>query len=197
MSTEGIILAAGLSSRISLYKPLLELSGKTIIEHCLNAMYDICSKIIVVVGYNHEKLSPVLDKYSKVEQVLNSNFKAGMYSSIITGYKHTTGSKVFMTPCDYPFITRDVYESLLKVEEGIVIPAFNGQKGHPLLMDRSYVRLLLSAKKLDNLRKFIFSHNFSTVEAECPGVLLDIDTYEDYECAKIICKTFKRLKADK
>lgn len=184
MIIEGIIPAAGFSSRAGAYKLTLELGGKTVIERCIEGMYDVCSKIIVVGGYNMNKLVPVLDKYSGIELVYNENYRAGMFGSVIKGFKHTTGNKAFMIPGDYPLVSGDVYESLLKTTENIVIPTYMGTKGHPVLMSEQTINLLLSSTGMDNLREFIINQGFATLEVECPGILMDLDTPEDYILAQ-------------
>jgi len=52
MTIDGIVLAAGLSSRMGKYKMSLKMGNKTVIESCIESMYDLCSTIIVVGGYN-------------------------------------------------------------------------------------------------------------------------------------------------
>lgn len=184
MIVEGIILAAGFSSRAGAYKLTLELCGKTVIERCIEGMYDACSKIIVVGGYNIKKLTPILDKYSKIRLVYNESYQSGMFSSVIKGFTHTEGDKVFMIPGDYPLVSQHVYENLLKVNKNIVIPTYEGIKGHPVLMNKRMASLLLSATDISNLREFIIKHGFKTLEVKCPGILMDIDTPEDYLLAE-------------
>lgn len=89
MIIEGIIPAAGFSSRAGTYKLALELKGKSVIERCIEGMYNTCSKIIVVGGYNIEKLAPVLDKYSKIKLIYNENYQSGMFSSVINCQIHS------------------------------------------------------------------------------------------------------------
>lgn len=180
MIIEGIILAAGFSSRAGTYKLTLELNGKTIIERCIEGMYDACSKIIVIGGYNIEKLTRIIDKYSKVKLMYNENYQTGMFSSVIKGYSQTEGDKVFMIPGDYPLVSHDVYKRLFKTNENIVIPTYKGIKGHPVFMNRKMINLLLSSENIRSLREFIASQKFIVHEVECPGILMDIDTPEDY-----------------
>ncbi len=180
MIVEGIILAAGFSSRAGAYKLTLNLNGKTVIERCIKGMYDACSKIIVVGGYNIKRLAPVLDKYSKVKLVYNENYQLGMFSSVIKGFKYTEGDKVFMIPGDYPLVSYDVYKSLLRINANIVIPTYEGTKGHPVFMNRKMINLLLAETCISNLREFISEQGFATLEVDCPGILMDIDTPEDY-----------------
>ena len=190
MIIEGIILAAGFSLRAGAYKLTLELNGKTVIERCIEGMYDACSKIIVVGGYNIEKLVPILDKYSKIKLAYNENYQTGMLSSVIKGFSHTDGDKVFMIPGDYPLISLDVYKSLLNINENIVIPTYEGRKGHPVLMSKEVIGLLLHATGISNLREFISMQGFTTLEVDCPGILTDIDTPYDFVHTQ---NYFKRL----
>ncbi len=183
-------MAAGFSSRAGTYKLTLELNGKTVIERCIEGMYDACSKIIVIGGYNIDKLAPVLDKYSKVKLVYNENYQLGMFSSVIKGFRHTEGDRVFMIPGDYPLVSHDVYESIAKVNADIVVPTYEGTKGHPVFMNRKMINLLLAATGFSSLREFISEQGFTTMEVDYPGILMDIDTSEDYVHAQ---NYFKRL----
>lgn len=180
MMIEGIILAGGFSSRAGAYKLTLELGGKTVIEHCIEGMYETCSRIIVVGGYKVNHLTPILDKYFKIELVYNKNYETGMFSSVIEGLKHMKGDRIFLIPGDYALVSNDVYESLLKVKSEIVLPTYQGMNGHPVLMDKRMSNLLLSSTNYSNLREFITDQEFNTVEVKSPGILMDIDTQEDY-----------------
>ena len=48
----GLIVAAGLSSRMGCFKPLLPLRGKTVIENTIDSML-LCgiSPVVIVLGY--------------------------------------------------------------------------------------------------------------------------------------------------
>ncbi len=158
----------------------LDLGGKSVIERCIEGMYDACSNIIVVGGYNAKNLTPILDKYSKIELVYNENYESGMFSSVIEGFKHVVGDRIFLIPGDYPLVSEDVYKKLLGVKGDIVIPVFGGAKGHPVLINRRMADLLLSTTEYSSLRDFIAHNSFKTIEVQSPGILFDIDTQEDY-----------------
>lgn len=65
MAIDGIVLAAGLSSRMGKYKMSLKMGNKTVIESCIESMYDLCSTIIVVGGYNYNTIVEILKPYKK------------------------------------------------------------------------------------------------------------------------------------
>jgi molybdenum cofactor cytidylyltransferase len=107
---DGIILAAGLSKRAKSFKITLDLGGKTLIENCIEGMYNSCSRIIVIGGYKIENIIPIINKYPKAELVFNENFQDGMYSSVKKGLMQIKAERFFLTPGDYPVVNRSVYE---------------------------------------------------------------------------------------
>ncbi len=59
---------------------------------------------------------------------------------------------------------------MLKVDNDIVIPTYNGIKGHPLLMKSYLIEELLKDFSCNTLRDFINKKNFYTVNIEDPGI---------------------------
>ncbi|WP_315117711.1 nucleotidyltransferase family protein [uncultured Clostridium sp.] len=183
MKIEGIILAAGLSTRAGTNKLILDIDGKTVIERCIYGMYDLCSKIIVVGGHRMEEIKDILDKYPKVELVYNPDYLEGMFNSVKKGLSHIKEERFFLIPGDYPVISKKTYEKMLKVDRDIVIPVYNGNKGHPLLMKSYLIKELLEDIHYETLRDFISEKGFTSLNVEEPGILMDIDTMEDYNRA--------------
>ncbi len=106
MSVDGIVLAAGLSSRVGRYKLALDIQGKTVIERCIESMYDICSNVIVVGGHNYNLLQDILKPYAKVKMILNENYIEGMFTSVKKGLYQVEEDKFFLIPADYPLIKK-------------------------------------------------------------------------------------------
>jgi molybdenum cofactor cytidylyltransferase len=181
MNVEGVVLAAGYSSRAGAFKPELDLGGKTVIERCVDGLAGVCSRIVVVGGYQIEKIRAILKDYPQVEVVYNRDYAAGMFSSVKAGALQVRGERFFITPGDYPLINPAVCQKLLAVDHAIVIPAFGGRKGHPVLMAGSLAQELRRAADADNLRDFIRRKGFQILEVEDEGILMDLDTPEDYQ----------------
>ncbi|AJA46431.1 molybdenum cofactor cytidylyltransferase [Clostridium pasteurianum DSM 525 = ATCC 6013] len=181
MKIEGIILAAGFSSRARTFKMALDFKGKTVIERSVDSMKSCCSKIYVISGYRREIIEEILKGYEDVDVVFNENFKEGMFSSVKAGIKKLRGDKFFLTPGDYPAVKEDTYKALLTLSKDVVIPTFKGKKGHPILMNTPVAREILSSDNYSNLKEFTISKGFSTVEVQDMGILRDIDTIQDYE----------------
>ena len=180
MNIEGIVLAAGFSSRMGKLKMEMLLDGKTLIERSVESLDKVCSKIIVVAGYKSERIKEILKSYEKVDVVFNKEFKKGMFSSVKIGISHIKTEKFFLLPGDIPFVKEDLFQKLLSKEGDIIIPVFQGRKGHPVLIDSSLIDEILDEPEDSNLKLFIDKKGFSTVEVQDESILFDIDTEEDY-----------------
>ncbi|MEO8169148.1 MAG: nucleotidyltransferase family protein, partial [bacterium] len=176
---EGIILAAGASSRAGSFKMELPLGDKTLIERSIEGMYNVCSRIIVVAGFRIERVRELLSHYSKVEVVENRNWQRGMFSSVQCGVRHLDAERFFLLPADVPLVPESVYLKLLSAENNIVVPKYCGRNGHPIVLHRSIVRIILSEPETSNLRRLIQECGFKSVPVEHKDILVDVDSPED------------------
>jgi molybdenum cofactor cytidylyltransferase len=181
MGVEGIILAAGLSSRAASYKMTLAFNNKTVIENTIDNMLGFCKKVFVVGGYKIENLQPIVEKYSKVELVLNEDYMQGMYSSVKKGMSCIREDNFFFTPGDYPLITPEVYSELLLHKAPVVIPTFEGRRGHPILFNSDITYDVKHCTTYKTLREVIRTKYIVLTEVNCRGIIMDLDTIEDYE----------------
>ena len=105
-----VILAAGLSSRMDDFKPLLYVDGRTAIAGLVETLRGAgVDDILVVTGHNRDKLFPEMDRL-RVEEAYNEDYEAGMFTSIKSGlakarevWREKTG--VFLVPVDCPLIS--------------------------------------------------------------------------------------------
>ncbi len=180
---DGIILAAGLSRRAGTYKMTLRINGKPLLERCIENMYDICSKIIVVGGYKIEDIRSIVDKYEKAKLVINENYNEGMFSSIKKGLTHIKEGRFFLTPGDYPAIQHEVYKNMSVMNGDIIIPTYQGKRGHPVLISSNLINDILTdtETRYSNLREFINERGYTTIEVRDKGILMDVDTMIDYD----------------
>lgn len=180
MAVDAVVLAAGLSSRAGTYKMALDIHGKTVIERCIEGMYDICENIIVVGGYKLENIITILSKYEKVHVFFNKDYELGMFSSVKEGIRHVKEEKFFFTPGDYPLVSIEIYRKLLDASGEIIIPTYGDRNGHPILINSNYISEILEENIYSNLREFIVSKEVTKVEVNSNSILMDIDTIEDY-----------------
>lgn len=180
MQVEGIVLAAGLSSRMGDNKLMRIIDHMPMIERVIANMLPYCERIIVVVGHRRDELARVLKKYSQVEIIVNDDYQSGMFSSVKAGCKAIRGDRFFLIPADMPFVQTETYEALLKVAGEIVVPSVNGKAGHPILIQRRIISEL-DKSQAKHFRAYLEKWEKIYVNVKDAGVLVDIDTPEDYE----------------
>lgn len=184
---EGIILAAGFSSRAGTFKMELPVGEKTLLEWVIEGMTGICSRLIVVTGYQAERVNCITRKYPTVEGVFNRFYEKGMFSSIQEGVRQVYGDLFFIVPGDYPCIPPWIYQRLIEtstdphIKADVLIPTFKGQRGHPVALKKSMAEKILNEPPHSTLRTVIMRNKYQLVEVDHEGILWDIDTMEDYQ----------------
>jgi molybdenum cofactor cytidylyltransferase len=182
--TEGVILAAGLSTRSGRFKMALPLGDKTVIQRSVESMIDAVDRIWVVVGWQADQVQALLAGYAKVEFVHNPSFRQGMFSSIRAGLAETRDAHCFLLPGDIALVPSAVYTLMRAADGDIVIPTYSGRKGHPVLLSRSVIPEILALPTDAILRDYIQARGYITVGVPDEGILLDIDTPEDYQAMR-------------
>lgn len=184
-----IVLAAGLSTRMGTQKMLLPFDGKTIIEKVVeNILLSGIDRINVVLGSDAAEILKVLNSMP-VHFVINESFREGMHTSVISGVRAlpSEAKAVLIFLGDQPFIPAKAIETVIggwkTSGKGIVIPMFEGKRGHPPLYDLKYRDELSNLDPNQGLRVVArkFPGDIYEVETFCPEIVRDIDTKTDYE----------------
>ena len=107
-ATSAIILAAGLSSRMGQFKPLMSLGDRTILERVLA----LCESsniddIVVVIGHRAADMRSALAG-RKVRCIENRHYQDGMFSSLLAGLSAISpqSGAFFVLPVDIPLVRR-------------------------------------------------------------------------------------------
>lgn len=184
-----IILAAGYSSRMGTLKPILKLGDKSILERAIGSFRDVgIEDVIVVVGHGAEQIIPIVHDCG-ARAIMNRQFDRGMFSSVQAGVEALSPDShaFFVLPVDIPSVSTQTIRDLLTAYWGgkskIVVPAFQGRRGHPPLISAGYRNEILSYCGDDGLRGFFRKHNRHSelVEVADEMILFDLDTPADYE----------------
>lgn len=138
----GVVLAAGGSSRFGEPKQLLDWHGKPLVKHVAElALAGGLSPVVVVTGADHDTVSQVLAG-AEVEVACNPGWASGQSSSVRVGVEsipeHVGGAMFLLV--DQPLISPDLIRKLLQQHyrnpSAILLPAFEGKAGNPVLFDR-------------------------------------------------------------
>ena len=184
-----IVLAAGASTRMKRQKLLLPFNGKSVVETVVdNAALSLGSKIMVVLGSHRDQIRNKIGN-RQVHFCVNENFMDGMLSSVICGFralpKSASAALVFLG--DQPMIPHEVADKIVKAwrvgNKGIVIPTFDGKRGHPVLFATKYMPEIEKLNPATGLRVLSEKYRSDVLEVECniPAILKDIDTPEEYQ----------------
>jgi len=184
LSIDGVILAAGFSERAGQFKPALDLGGKPLLVRCVESMTDVCDRIIVVAGFNFDRITELIGHLAKVSVVINEKYELGMFSSVRRGIREVIGDRFLIIPGDQPVVKTVTFRQLLAVDDDIVIPRYNGKKGHPVLFKSNLIPEILAMSDTAILRNFIHSNEAIIIDVDDPGIGMDVDSLQDYEKVK-------------
>jgi molybdenum cofactor cytidylyltransferase len=176
---EGVILAAGRSSRAGTFKMEAMLAGKPLLLWSLGSMAAVCARVIVVAGFAPEKVIGLLRGLPGTEVVVNENFAAGMLTSIQAGIARVRAERFFLLPGDMPLVPAAVYRKMLAVEAEIAVPVCRGRRGHPVLLAGGLIADLLAEPPDSSLARFIARRGAVTVDVGDPGIFADLDDRND------------------
>ena len=183
---EGVVIAAGRSTRTGGRNKLtLSLAGQTVIQRSVSSLIPFCRHVYVVTGHRENEVKEALLDCPDVTTVHNPNYYDGMFSSIIAGLSKVEADYCLFLPGDCPFIDGNTIRSMLERPRDILIPRYLSKPGHPVLLSRQVIAKMLSKGDFCSLREFIAANNAEYIDVDCPGILLDIDTMEDYKLAQI------------
>ncbi len=189
MNVDGVILAAGYSSRAGDFKPGLDLCGKTILQRTIDSMSEFCEHIIVVGGHQFDVIHDIVSGIPKVKVVKNTHVELGMFYSVKTGIAEVSSERFFVIPGDQPVVSSKTYKTLIGYNVDIVIPRYLGKKGHPVLFNSKLIPEILMWDDSEILRNYIHSkEQVKLVDVNDPGIGLDVDTSEDYQKIKAYYK---------
>lgn len=205
----GILLAAGLSSRMGKPKQLLPFGNSTIIETVIdNMLFSNFNEVRIVIGHYAEEIKTQIGN-RQVKTVYNPHFREGMLSSVKKGieslnlenisYKSSTKqneSKLkdrdafALMLVDQPFITSDLINktinAYINTEKGVTLPSYNYRRGHPAIFHHRYAEDILALDTDSGGVRSLFkayADDIHYVSVDTDDILRDIDNPDDYEKA--------------
>lgn len=183
-----IVLAAGESRRMGKPKPLLRFGEKTFLEQIISVLrLSDVDRITVVLGADARTIQRSID-LSGTDIVINKDYRKGQLSSLIAGLKNAPSQTDAILVClvDNPFITATIVNRIVatfrETNSPIVVPVFNGKRGHPVLFSRSLFKELINAPAEEGARHVVYSNEDKVVEIRTSdgNIVVGIDTPEDY-----------------
>ncbi|MDR3072880.1 MAG: nucleotidyltransferase family protein, partial [Clostridiales Family XIII bacterium] len=190
-----IVLAAGLSSRMSALKPLLPIHGKPALYQVLDRIFNAgIEECVVVSGHEFSRVEEAVKTYVQTQSRLvsiahNPDYEKGMITSVQAGIRfviHQGGNDVLLHPVDIPLVASQTIRAVAAAAEmeghrnSFIVPCFQGRNGHPLFIPSSAFDSILRFEGEGGLRA-IRDANPETIvriETDDEGCILDMDTPE-------------------
>jgi broad specificity phosphatase PhoE/CTP:molybdopterin cytidylyltransferase MocA len=197
-----IVLAAGYSSRMGDFKPLLNIGDKPALRHLLDSIIASgITDVIVVTGHNHATVEALVRKANtendfsetRVRDVFNAEFDVGMFSSVRAGLSAFSGSAingVFIFPADAPLVSSKTIDTMIATHKNnqsdnshtCYAPGYMGKKGHPLLIPGVLIPAMLNYSGEGGLKGALISGKVENhvIDTDDEGVVLDMNIPDDY-----------------
>jgi len=167
-------------------KALLDYRGETFLARLVRIFARVCDPVLVVLGHHAEIIQERVD----ANFVINPDPDRGQLSSLQTALVALpAGAEGFLfTPVDSPTVEEWTVSRLVEEfrPDAIVIPRFNGRRGHPVCVPRSFIPAFLSLAPTEQTRAAINRHadQVHYVDVEDAGILADIDDPASYHALK-------------
>src|SRR5262245_39191012 len=173
-----VILSGGASRRMGSPKALVSYQGASFLEHLLSVTrHPAIGVRRVVLGPDAEAISQQV-ALAPDEVVLNRDWEQGQLSSIHAALRSlppgTAG--IMLCPVDHPLVSAALVNALiatfLETRAPVVLPMFEGRRGHPVIFSAAAYEELLRAPLETGARAVVWAHNnevqeVSTTEEGC------------------------------
>lgn len=185
---KGLIPAAGYSSRMGQFKPLLETGGRSLLERAICSLREGgVEEIWVVTGFRAEEVREEASRLG-CRTVHNPDYPEGMYSSVKAGVRALGDFEgaFFSLPGDISLVRPSTIRYMansFSQEDHILVPSFRKKRGHPPLISADLCRPILNYGGEGGLRGFMEASQVSIRELPVSdrGILQDADTPRDLE----------------
>lgn len=180
-----LLLAAGRSERMGRCKQLLPLAGKPLVRHSLEALIGAgVEEIVVVLGPKGREIAQVIHDLP-VTMVENNAPASDMAESVRAGLAFVADETQAVLVClgDHPLVQSATVQAIsarhAAFPDKIIVPVCNGRKGHPTLFSRAAIAEIHTVPTLRDIVNRDRERLMLLPVAD-PGVIVDIDTPEDY-----------------
>ncbi|MCS7223841.1 MAG: nucleotidyltransferase family protein [Armatimonadetes bacterium] len=192
-SVAAVLLAAGKGIRMGEDKLLLPIGDRSLIEETVSLFVNAgVDPVIVVVRSEDERMKALLQPLG-VTVAENPFSDSEMLDSVKIGVKKLPlqECRAFLIhPGDQPLVEPATVRRLIRTffrqtEKTMAVPSYKGRLGHPVLFDKSLYDEIVNLESDSGLRPLIYGRNdrLLTVPVQDPGVVMDIDSWDDYRRA--------------
>lgn len=167
-------------------KALLDYRGETFLDRLIRVLGEVCDPVIIVLGYHADEIRAAVHGCARF--VVNPDPSRGQLSSLKTALAEVPAdAEGFMfVPVDCPAVNletvRQIVADGLSRKDLLIVPRFEGQRGHPVFARRELIEEFLTLPAEGRAKEVVRGHVHQTYYLDTldAGVLNDIDDPEAY-----------------
>lgn len=189
----GILLMAGLSSRLGFPKALLPYGDRVLIERILEqALASRLSRVTLVLGCQAPRIRSAIRSLARdprLEILVNRRYDQGLSSSIRAGLRVLDPSSrgVMFIAGDQPLLKTAAMDRLIlafrRQQSPIVVPLYGNRPGNPVIFGRELLPELMALRGDTGGREIIKRNPEQVLKVPIRPRYIgwDVDTWDDYD----------------
>lgn len=185
----GIVLAAGESTRLGRPKQLLDLDGKPLLQHVVDAVGAVgLDEVVIVLGHEAESVRAALALGPAARTVVNPLYRSGQASSLVAGLDAVDprAEAAVIVLGDQPRMSAEIVRRVVaewrRSDAPVVRSFYGGVPGHPVVVGRAQWPVLRAARGDAGARAVLEAASVPVNELDLGEEPLDdVDTWEQYE----------------
>lgn len=193
-----VILAGGKSTRMKHPKGLLPYKNSFWILWQIESF--IGTEICIGLGYDHQLYFDAIPwlkkavhqtisyKNKNIRVILNPNPALGPFSNLQSVLKNSTqDADIIFLPVDVPLFHQRAQQQLFSQENLLVIPTYQGKKGHPIKINTAFKKTILAINpkeknaRLDRLIQTKKVSEISLIAVTDACCIKNLNTPEDWQ----------------
>ena len=200
------ILACGKGSRVGESKGLIEINSKLWIVHLIDKYAELDgSSVFIGLGADSEEYYNAISWLPKpnhqgyyqdliVHTLINEDWRNGQFSTLsMMSQEFNSSSPVWMLPVDCYLPNKELLVKLEKEKDLhslVVIPTFEGRRGHPIIIDGSLRQTFQNydvknqASRLDYIIRSLNDNKVKLIEVSDPKVLTNLNYPHNWDILK-------------
>ena len=146
MRIGALIVAAGMSSRMGDFKPMLSIGSISVAQRIVATLSQAgVSKIVMITGYN----AVMLERHLSGNGIIflrNEQYETTqMFDSVKIGLRYLQDKCdiILFTPVDVPLFTAKTAKTILDSGARLACPMCEGKQGHPILIANELIQEIL------------------------------------------------------
>lgn len=202
MRIGAVIAAAGAPGGYAAYDRTEHAEGPDMVKRMIQVFYQAgVEDIAVITGYKAKETEKSLAKLGAV--FLRSPDYAGeqMLDYAVRGLNYLKKScgRIFFCPADVPLFSAATVRAMTQEEAPVVIPVYEGRRGHPILLNSELVPALSSYKGERGLKGAVDAcgRDITFLPVEDPGVTVRAgadSAFEEMAASRDVRQIYPRVK---